>query len=138
MFNTQRIDHIYQDPHVRKSKASFKLHYGDLTDSIKLDYESCGRLSQMRSIILGAQSHVASKFCKYLSTRQMWMRVGTLTLILEAIRLLGLEQKTTRFYQASTSELYGKVQETPQTETTAFHPRSPYGVAKLYCLLDLS
>jgi GDPmannose 4,6-dehydratase len=125
-FNTQRIDHIYEDPHVEHSR--FKLHYGDLTDSSNLTRI----ISEVRPdeiYNLGAQSHVAVSFEAPEYTADV-DALGTLRL-LEAIRLLGLEKKT-RFYQASTSELYGLVQEIPQKETTPFHPRSPYGVAKLY------
>jgi GDPmannose 4,6-dehydratase len=125
-FNTQRIDHIYQDPHIEN--ARFKLHYGDLTDSSNLT-----RIIQQTQpdeiYNLGAQSHVAVSFESPEYTADV-DGMGTLR-ILEAIRILGLEQKT-RFYQASTSELYGLVQETPQKETTPFYPRSPYAVAKLY------
>jgi GDPmannose 4,6-dehydratase len=126
LFNTQRIDHIYQDPHVDHQRL--KLHYGDLTDSSNLTRI----LSEVRPdevYNLGAQSHVAVSFEAPEYTADV-DAMGTLRL-LEAIRFLGLE-KTTRFYQASTSELYGLVHETPQTETTPFHPRSPYAVAKLY------
>ena len=125
-FNTQRIDHIYEDPHVREPRLH--LHYGDLTDTSNLTRI----LSEVRPdevYNLGAQSHVAVSFEAPEYTADV-DAVGTLRL-LEAIRFLGLENKT-RFYQASTSELYGLVQETPQTETTPFHPRSPYAVAKLY------
>jgi GDPmannose 4,6-dehydratase len=125
-FNTQRIDHIYQDPHQPNPKL--KLHYGDLADSSNLTRI----LSEVRPdevYNLGAQSHVAVSFEAPEYTADV-DAMGTLRL-LEAIRFLGLE-KTTRFYQASTSELYGLVQETPQTETTPFHPRSPYAVAKMY------
>ncbi|HVJ46927.1 MAG TPA: GDP-mannose 4,6-dehydratase [Luteolibacter sp.] len=126
LFNTQRVDHIYEDPHVEH--ARFKLHYGDLTDSSNLTR----LISEIRPdevYNLGAQSHVAVSFEAPEYTADV-DAMGTLRL-LEAIRFLGLE-KTTRFYQASTSELYGLVQEIPQKETTPFHPRSPYGVAKLY------
>jgi len=126
LFNTQRVDHIYEDPHVENSR--FRLHYGDLTDSSNLTRI----LSEVRPdeiYNLGAQSHVAVSFEAPEYTADV-DALGTLRL-LEAIRFLGLE-KTTRFYQASTSELYGLVRETPQTEETPFHPRSPYGVAKLY------
>jgi len=125
-FNTQRVDHIYQDPHVEN--ARFKLHYGDLTDSSNLTRI----LSEVRPdevYNLGAQSHVAVSFEAPEYTADV-DAMGTLRL-LEAIRFLGLE-KTTKFYQASTSELYGLVQEIPQKETTPFHPRSPYAVAKMY------
>ncbi len=125
-FNTQRIDHIYQDPH--DPHPRLKLHYGDLADTLNLTRI----LSEVRPdevYNLGAQSHVAVSFETPEYTADV-DAIGTLRL-LEAIRFLGLET-TTRFYQASTSELYGLVQETPQTETTPFHPRSPYAVAKLY------
>lgn len=126
LFNTQRVDHIYQDPHVEN--RNFVLHYGDLTDSSNLTRI----LQEVRPdevYNLGAQSHVAVSFESPEYTSDV-DALGTLRL-LEAIRLLGMEQ-TTRFYQASTSELYGLVQETPQSESTPFHPRSPYAVAKLY------
>ena len=124
--NTQRIDHIYQDPHV--DNANFVLHYGDLTDSSNLT--RILQLVQPDEVYnLGAQSHVAVSFEAPEYTADV-DALGTLRL-LEAIRLLGLEKKT-RFYQASTSELYGLVQETPQTEATPFYPRSPYAVAKMY------
>jgi GDPmannose 4,6-dehydratase len=125
-FNTQRIDHIYEDPHT--TNARFKLHYGDLTDSSNLTRI----LSEVRPdevYNLGAQSHVAVSFEAPEYTADV-DAIGALRL-LEAIRFLGLE-KSTRFYQASTSELFGLVQEIPQTETTPFYPRSPYAVAKLY------
>jgi GDPmannose 4,6-dehydratase len=124
--NTQRIDHIYQDPHIKD--AHFKLHYGDLTDSSNLT-RIIQEIQPDEVYNLGAQSHVAVSFESPEYTCDV-DAVGTLR-ILEAIRLLGLEKKT-RFYQASTSELYGLVQETPQKETTPFYPRSPYAVAKLY------
>ena len=125
-FNTQRVDHIYQDPHV--DNARFKLHYGDLSDSSNLT--RIIQETQPDEIYnLGAQSHVAVSFESPEFTADV-DGMGTLR-ILEAIRILGLEKKT-RFYQASTSELYGLVQETPQKETTPFYPRSPYAVAKLY------
>jgi GDPmannose 4,6-dehydratase len=125
-FNTQRVDHIYQDPHV--DNARFKLHYGDLTDSSNLT--RIVQETQPDEIYnLGAQSHVAVSFESPEYTADV-DAMGTLR-ILEAIRILGLEKKT-RFYQASTSELYGLVQETPQRETTPFYPRSPYAVAKMY------
>jgi GDPmannose 4,6-dehydratase len=125
-FNTQRVDHIYQDPHV--DNARFKLHYGDLSDSSNLT--RIIQETQPDEIYnLGAQSHVAVSFESPEYTAEV-DGMGTLR-ILEAIRILGLEKKT-RFYQASTSELYGLVQETPQKETTPFYPRSPYAVAKLY------
>ncbi len=126
LFNTDRIDHIYQDPHEPAPKL--RLHYGDLTDSSNLTRI----LSEVRPdeiYNLGAQSHVAVSFEVPEYTADV-DALGTLRL-LEAIRFLGMEN-TTRFYQASTSELYGLVQEVPQTETTPFHPRSPYAVAKLY------
>lgn len=125
-FNTQRVDHIYQDPHEPNPK--FKLHYGDLTDTSNLT-----RIIQETQpdevYNLGAQSHVAVSFEAPEYTADV-DGMGTLRL-LEAIRFLGMEKRT-RFYQASTSELYGLVQETPQKETTSFYPRSPYAVAKLY------
>ncbi len=125
-FNTQRVDHIYQDPHV--DNACFKLHYGDLSDSSNLT--RIIQETQPDEIYnLGAQSHVAVSFESPEYTADV-DGMGTLR-ILEAIRILGLEKKT-RFYQASTSELYGLVQETPQKETTPFYPRSPYAVAKMY------
>jgi GDPmannose 4,6-dehydratase len=125
-FNTQRIDHIYQDPHVED--ARFKLHYGDLSDSTNL-IRIIQEIQPDEIYNLGAQSHVAVSFESPEYTADV-DALGTLRL-LEAIRILKLESKT-RFYQASTSELYGLVQETPQTETTPFYPRSPYAVAKLY------
>ncbi len=125
-FNTDRIDHIYQDPHI--DNARFKLHYGDLSDTSNLT--RIIQLVQPDEVYnLGAQSHVAVSFESPEYTADV-DGLGTLRL-LEAIRILGLEKKT-RFYQASTSELYGLVQETPQRETTPFYPRSPYAVAKLY------
>ena len=125
-FNTQRVDHIYQDQHV--DNARFKLHYGDLSDSSNLT--RIIQETQPDEIYnLGAQSHVAVSFESPEYTADV-DAMGTLR-ILEAIRILGLEKKT-RFYQASTSELYGLVQETPQKETTPFYPRSPYAVAKMY------
>lgn len=125
-FNTQRVDHIYQDPHVEHQ--NFVLHYGDLTDSSNLT-RILQEVQPDEVYNLGAQSHVAVSFEAPEYTADV-DAMGTLR-ILEAIRLLGLEKKT-RFYQASTSELYGLVQETPQKETTPFYPRSPYAVAKLY------
>ncbi|MEQ3670362.1 GDP-mannose 4,6-dehydratase [Pseudophaeobacter sp.] len=125
-FNTQRVDHIYEDPHV--DHARFKLHYGDLTDSSNLT-RILQDVQPDEVYNLGAQSHVAVSFESPEYTADV-DAMGTLRL-LEAIRFLKLENKT-RFYQASTSELYGLVQETPQTETTPFHPRSPYAVAKMY------
>ncbi|RZJ76992.1 MAG: GDP-mannose 4,6-dehydratase [Flavobacterium sp.] len=125
-FNTQRIDHIYQDPHT--PDARFKMHYGDLTDSTNL-IRIMQEVQPDEVYNLAAQSHVQVSFetAEYTGNADA---LGTLRL-LEAIRILKLEKKT-RFYQASTSELYGKVQEIPQTEITPFYPRSPYGVAKLY------
>lgn len=125
-FNTQRIDHIYQDPHVDNKK--FVLHYGDLSDSSNLT-RIIEEVQPDEIYNLGAQSHVAVSFEAPEYTADV-DGMGTLR-ILEAIRILGLEKKT-KFYQASTSELYGLVQETPQKETTPFYPRSPYAVAKLY------
>ena len=125
-FNTQRVDHIYQDPHIEN--ANFKLHYGDLTDSSNLT-RILQEVQPDEVYNLGAQSHVAVSFESPEYTADV-DAMGTLRL-LEAIRFLGLEKKT-RFYQASTSELYGLVQEIPQKETTPFYPRSPYAVAKLY------
>ena len=125
-FNTQRVDHIYQDPHV--DNQNFVLHYGDLTDSSNLT-RIIQEVQPDEVYNLGAQSHVAVSFESPEYTADV-DAMGTLR-ILEAIRLLGLEKKT-RFYQASTSELYGLVQETPQKETTPFYPRSPYAVAKMY------
>ena len=125
-FNTQRIDHIFEDPHVED--ARLKLHYGDLADSSNLT-RIIQEVQPDEVYNLGAQSHVAVSFESPEYTADV-SGMGTLR-ILEAIRLLGLEKKT-RFYQASTSELYGLVQETPQSETTPFYPRSPYAVAKLY------
>ena len=124
--NTQRIDHIYQDPH--EDNQSFELHYGDLTDSSNLT-RILAQVEPDEVYNLGAQSHVAVSFDSPEYTADV-DATGTLRL-LEAIRFLGLEKKT-RFYQASTSELYGLVQEIPQKETTPFYPRSPYAVAKLY------
>lgn len=125
-FNTQRVDHIYQDPHVEH--ARFRLHYGDLTDTSNL-IRILQEVQPDELYNLGAQSHVAVSFESPEYTADV-DAMGTLRL-LEAIRILGLEKKT-RFYQASTSELYGLVQEVPQKETTPFYPRSPYAVAKLY------
>lgn len=124
--NTERIDHIYEDPHVDNQR--FILHYGDLTDSSSLT-NIIKQVQPDEIYNLGAQSHVAVSFELPEYTANV-DAMGTLR-ILEAIRLLGLKDKT-RFYQASTSELYGLVQETPQHERTPFHPRSPYAVAKLY------
>jgi GDPmannose 4,6-dehydratase len=125
-FNTQRIDHIYEDPHAEKH--SFILHYGDLTDSSNIT-RIIQQVQPDEIYNLGAQSHVAVSFEEPEYTADV-DGLGTLR-VLEAVRILGLEKKT-RIYQASTSELYGLVQETPQTEQTPFYPRSPYGVAKLY------
>ncbi|WP_395141063.1 GDP-mannose 4,6-dehydratase [Schlegelella aquatica] len=126
LFNTDRIDHLYQDPHV--DNRSFILHYGDLTDSTSL-VRIVQKVQPDEIYNLAAQSHVAVSFeePEYTANAD---GLGALRL-LEAIRILGLEKKT-RFYQASTSELYGLVQEVPQRETTPFYPRSPYAVAKLY------
>jgi GDPmannose 4,6-dehydratase len=124
--NTQRIDHIYEDPHT--DNQNFVLHYGDLTDSSNLT-RILSEVQPDEVYNLGAQSHVAVSFEAPEYTADV-DAMGTLRL-LEAIRFLGLEKKT-KFYQASTSELYGLVQETPQKETTPFYPRSPYAVAKLY------
>lgn len=126
MFNTQRVDHIYQDPHITNPK--FYLHYGDLTDSSNLT-RVLSETQPDEVYNLGAMSHVAVSFESPEYTADV-DAIGTLRL-LEAIRFLKME-KTTRFYQASTSELYGLVQEIPQKETTPFYPRSPYAVAKLY------
>ncbi len=125
-FNTQRIDHLYQDPHTPGSR--FFLHYGDMTDSSSL-ISTIQKVQPDEIYNLAAQSHVAVSFeePEYTANADA---LGALRL-LEAIRFLGLE-KTTRFYQASTSELFGKVAESPQSETTPFYPRSPYAVAKLY------
>lgn len=126
LFNTQRVDHMYQDPHIKN--AHFKLHYGDLSDTSNL--VRIVQETQPDEIYnLGAQSHVAVSFESPEYTADV-DAIGALRL-LEAIRILGLEKKT-RFYQASTSELYGLVQEVPQKETTPFYPRSPYAVAKMY------
>jgi len=126
LFNTQRVDHIYKDPHFNSSR--FRLHYGDLTDTSNLT-RILSEVQPDEVYNLGAQSHVAVSFEVPEYTADV-DAIGTLRL-LEAIRFLGLEKKT-RFYQASTSELYGLVQETPQKETTPFYPRSPYAVAKLF------
>jgi GDPmannose 4,6-dehydratase len=125
-FNTDRIDHLYQDPH--EKNVRLKLHYGDLTDSTNL-IRIIQEVQPDEIYNLAAQSHVAVSFetPEYTANSDA---VGTLR-VLEAIRILGLEQKT-RFYQASTSEMFGKVQEIPQRETTPFYPRSPYGAAKVY------
>jgi GDPmannose 4,6-dehydratase len=125
-FNTQRVDHIFEDPHVERQR--FILHYGDLSDSSNL-IRIVQQVQPDEIYNLGAQSHVAVSFESPEYTADV-DAMGTLRL-LEAIRILGLEKKT-RFYQASTSELYGLVQEIPQKETTPFYPRSPYAVAKLY------
>lgn len=126
LFNTDRVDHLYEDPHV--NHRHFILHYGDLTDSTNL-IRIVQAVQPDEIYNLGAQSHVSVSFesPEYTADTDA---LGALRL-LEAIRILGLEKKT-RFYQASSSELYGKVAETPQTETTPFYPRSPYAVAKLY------
>ena len=126
LFNTDRIDHLYQDPH--EKERNFVLHHGDMTDSSSLIH-IIGKVEPDELYNLAAQSHVAVSFeePEYTANSDA---LGTLRL-LEAIRILGLTEKT-KFYQASTSELYGLVQETPQTETTPFYPRSPYAVAKLY------
>jgi GDPmannose 4,6-dehydratase len=126
LFNTDRIDHLYQDPHV--SERQFTLHYGDLTDSTSL-VRIVQKVQPDEIYNLAAQSHVAVSFeePEYTANAD---GIGALRL-LEAIRICGLEKKT-RFYQASTSELYGLVQEIPQKETTPFYPRSPYAVAKMY------
>lgn len=126
LFNTERVDHIYQAPH--EKDARFRLHYGDLTDSSNLT-RIINEVQPDEVYNLGAQSHVAVSFEAPEYTADV-DALGTLRM-LEAIRFLGLEKKT-RFYQASTSELYGLVQEIPQRETTPFYPRSPYAVAKLY------
>ena len=125
LFNTDRIDHLYQDPHV--SNRNFILHYGDMTDSSSLVH-IIQKVQPDEIYNLAAQSHVAVSFeePEYTANSDA---IGPLR-ILEAIRILGMSEKT-RFYQASTSELYGQVQETPQKATTPFYPRSPYGVAKL-------
>jgi len=125
-FNTDRIDHLYQDPH--ETDRKFVLHYGDLTDSMSL-VRIIQEIQPDEIYNLGAQSHVAVSFETPEYTADT-VGLGALR-ILEAIRISGLEKKT-RYYQASTSELYGKVQETPQKETTPFYPRSPYAAAKLY------
>ena len=125
-FNTERVDHLYQDPHI--DGKNFVLHYGDMTDATNL-IRIVQEVQPDEIYNLAAQSHVQVSFetPEYTANSDA---VGTLRL-LEAIRILGLQEKT-KFYQASTSELYGKVQETPQTETTPFYPRSPYAAAKLY------
>jgi GDPmannose 4,6-dehydratase len=125
-FNTDRVDHLYTDPHT--SDGRFTLHYGDLTDATNL-IRIVQQVAPDEIYNLGAQSHVAVSFetPEYTANADA---IGTLRL-LEAVRILGLTSKT-RFYQAATSEMFGKVQEVPQRETTPFYPRSPYGVAKLY------
>src|SRR3954468_2336101 len=126
LFNTDRIDHLYQDPH--EKNLQFKLHYGDLTDSTNL-IRIIQETQPDEIYNLAAQSHVKVSFetPEYTANAD---GVGALR-ILEAVRLLGLEKKT-KIYQASSSEMYGKVQGTPQSETTPFYPRSPYAVAKLF------
>jgi GDPmannose 4,6-dehydratase len=126
LFNTERIDHLYQDPH--EANVRLRLHYGDLTDATNL-IRIIQEVQPDEIYNLAAQSHVAVSFetPEYTANADA---VGTLRM-LEAIRILGLERRT-RFYQASTSEMFGKVSESPQRESTPFHPRSPYGVAKLY------
>src|ERR1700732_5253664 len=126
LFNTDRIDHLYQDPH--ESHVHFRLHYGDLTDSTNL-IRIIQEVQPDEIYNLAAQSHVAVSFDtpEYTANSDA---VGTLR-VLEAIRILGLEKRT-RFYQASTSEMFGRVREIPQRETTPFYPRSPYGAAKVY------
>ncbi len=126
LFNTERVDHLYQDPHV--NHRNFVLHYGDLSDASNL-IRIVQQIQPDEIYNLGAQSHVAVSFESPEYTADV-DALGALRL-LEAIRIAGLEKKT-RFYQASTSELYGQVQETPQKESTPFYPRSPYAVAKLY------
>lgn len=125
-FNTQRIDHLYQDPHTENLRL--RLHYGDLTDTGNL-IRIIQEIQPDEIYNLAAQSHVAVSFDSPEYTANV-DSLGALRL-LEAIRILGLEKKT-RFYQASTSELFGQVQEIPQNENTPFYPRSPYAVAKLY------
>ena len=125
-FNTDRIDHLYQEPHVANRK--FYLHYGDLSDSMNL-VRIIKEIEPDEIYNLGAQSHVAVSFETPEYTADT-VGLGALR-ILDAIRILGLEKKT-RFYQASSSELFGQVQESPQKETTPFYPRSPYAAAKLY------
>ena len=126
LFNTDRIDHLYQDPHIDNSK--FKLHFGDLTDSMNLT-RLIQEIQPDEIYNLGAMSHVRVSFDTPEYTADV-DGIGTLRL-LEAVRLLGFTEKT-RIYQASTSELYGLVQEVPQKETTPFYPRSPYAVAKMH------
>ena len=127
LFNTDRIDHLYQDPH--EADIRFILHYGDLTDATTNLIRIIQEVQPVEIYNLAAQSHVHVSFetPEYTANSDA---LGTLRL-LEAIRILNLQEKT-RFYQASTSELFGKVQETPQRETTPFYPRSPYAAAKLY------
>jgi len=125
-FNTERINHLYEDPHLQDQK--FKLHYGDLSDGLSLT-KIIQKINPDEIYNLGAQSHVSVSFEVPEYTADI-VGLGALR-ILEAIRILGLEKKT-RYYQASSSELFGKVYESPQKETTPFYPRSPYGVAKLY------
>ncbi|MGU8126085.1 GDP-mannose 4,6-dehydratase [Escherichia coli] len=127
-FNTERVDHIYQDPHTCNPK--FHLHYGDLSDTSNPDAHFCVKCSRMKVYNLGRNEPRCGFFLSHRNYTADVDAMGTLRL-LEAIRFLGLEKKT-RFYQASTSELYGLVQEIPQKETTPFYPRSPYAVAKLY------
>src|SRR6185312_10197088 len=126
LFNTDRIDHLYQDPH--EKNRNFILHYGDMSDSTNLT-RLIQEIQPDEIYNLAAMSHVAVSFETPEYTGNV-DALGTLR-ILEALRILGMA-KTTRFYQASTSELYGKVHETPQTETTPFYPRSPYAASKLY------
>ena len=130
LFNTERVDHIYQDPHIKDRR--FQLHYGDLTDASNI-IRIIQEVAPDEIYNLGAMSHVKVSF----DTPEYTANVDGLGAlrILEAIRLLGLTKKT-KFYQASTSELYGLVQEVPQSETTPFYPRSPYAAAKLICILD--
>ena len=125
-FNTERINHLYEDPHLKDQK--FKLHYGDLSDGLNL-IKVIKKINPDEIYNLGAQSHVSVSFEVPEYTADI-VGLGALR-ILEAIRILGLERKT-RYYQASSSELFGKVHESPQKETTPFYPRSPYGIAKLY------
>ena len=127
LFNTERIDHLYKDLHDKNDNRLF-LHYGDLTDSLNIN-KIIGDVKPDEIYHLGAQSHVGVSFELPEYTANV-DALGTLR-VLEAVRYLGLENKT-KIYQASTSELYGKVQEVPQNEETPFYPRSPYGVAKLY------
>src|SRR5512141_2283965 len=126
LFNTDRVDHLYQDPH--EKNVRFRLHHGDLTDSLSI-LRVMQKVQPDEIYNLGAQSHVGVSFeePEYTANTDA---LGALR-VLEAIRVLGLEKKS-RFYQASSSEMFGKVQETPQKETTPFYPRSPYGVAKVF------